>query len=603
MDAVTTEAVPATAAERLSHAEYGSDLIVEMMRLFDIPYVALNPGASFRGIHDSIVNFPGGPGPEPVLCCHEETAVAVATGYANAIGRPMVAATHSMVGLQHASMAIYNAWCARTPLIVIGGTGPAAAHNRRNWIDWVHTALVQGNQVRDYVKWDDQPASVADFAESFLRGYRIAMTEPRGPVYICYDVDLQEEAIASPMVLPNVSRFQPPTPVAADPDALREAAALLCAANWPVIVADAVGRHAEALPWLTRLAELLGAPVISVGGYNLPSNHPLNVSASRSSVLGEADVVLALDVADLAGAFGSGVGPSYDPVEYIPPQAKVIHISIWDMLQHSWAADYERLQPVDLPIMGATRLALPALLDLCGQNLARQGATVAHRVSDRLEKIASLRSSIEERRGAAIRRNWQSRPISGDRLFGELWQIVQDLPWTMVNGSAAGRGGWETTSRDQTVARGGASGAGVGTGGGMAAGAALALRDSGRLMISMQGDGDLLYTPGSLYTIANQKLPLLTIVNNNRSYGNDEGHQEHMARTRGRPVENKGIGIYIEDPAPDFAKIASGFDIEGFGPVTEPDALRDVLVRAVGIVSRERRPVLVDVITQRPVRW
>jgi len=585
-----------------SKAEYGSDVIVEMMRLLDIPYVSLNPGASFRGIHDSIVNFPGGSAPDPVLCCHEEIAVATATGYAHATGKPMVAATHSMVGLQHASMSIYNAWCSRTPLIVIGGTGPVAAHNRRNWIDWVHTALVQGNQVRDYVKWDDQPGSVEDFAESFMRAYRIAMTEPRGPVYLCYDVDLQEQPINAPLMLPNVARYQPPSPVAADTDSLQAAAEMLCAAEWPVIVADAVGRHREALRPLAELAELLGSPVISTGGYNLPSNHPHNVSAMKPGVLAEADVVLALDVADLAGALGSGVGPAYDPAQHIKPGTKVITISVWDLLQHSWAADVERLQAVDLPISAATRTALPALVDLCRQQLAR-GSGASRRVEERRSKIASIKDSIRERREGALQRNWNSKPISGDRLFGELWQLVKDMPWTLVNGSPAGRGGWEVTQPEQTVAQGGASGAGVGNGGASAAGAALALKDSGRLLISIQGDGDLLYTPSTLYTVANQELPLLTIVNNNRSYGNDEGHQEHMARTRGRPVENKGIGIFIENPEPNFANIASGFAIEGFGPVTDPDALQGTLARAVEIVSKERRPVVVDVVTNRPQRW
>ncbi|HWO72924.1 MAG TPA: thiamine pyrophosphate-binding protein, partial [Dehalococcoidia bacterium] len=367
------------AAGTASRAEFGSDLLIELMQQLEIPYVALNPGASFRGIHDSLVNFAGGK-PELVLCCHEEIAVAVAMGYANATGKPMVAATHSTVGLQHASMAIFNAWCARVPVIVIGGTGPVAAHKRRNWIDWVHTALVQGTQVRDYTKFDDQPGSVADFPESFLRAYRIAMTEPTGPVYLCYDVELQEQPIAEPIVLPDVARFRPPAPSAPDPEALREVARLLAGASWPVIVADAVGRHPDALPALQQLAELLAAPVVSVGGFNLPTDHPLNLSAARADILRRADFVLALDVADLAGALGSGVAAEYDPTPLLPPEAKVAHISVWDLMQRSWAADYERLHPVDIPITAATRLALPALLDLCRQEAAKsKGAAEARR--------------------------------------------------------------------------------------------------------------------------------------------------------------------------------------------------------------------------------
>jgi acetolactate synthase I/II/III large subunit len=588
-------------AASLSRAEYGSDVVIEMLRLLEVPYVALNPGASFRGIHDSLVNFPGD-GPEMVVCLHEEIAVAVALGYARATGKPMVAATHNLVGLQHASMAIYNAWCERLPVIVIGGTGPVAAEKRRNWIDWVHTALVQGNQVRDYVKWDDQPGSIADFPSSLLRAHRIAMTEPNGPVYICYDVGLQEQAIDAALPLPDVSRFRPPLPLAADPEALAEAARLLAAAEWPVIIADATGRHPEALPPLLALAEMLAAPVVSIGAYNIATNHPLNAGALRPEVLGRADVVLALDVADLAGALGSGVAAEYDPAQFIGPDTKVIHISVWDLLQHSWAGDFERLQPVDLPITAATRLALPQLVAQCREAMTRDAGS-AGRVDGRRRAIEELQDAAGERRQAALRRNWDNRPISADRLYGELWQVVKDLPWTLVSSGQGGRGGWEITQPEQLVAPGGAGGGGLGSATGAGIGAALALKGSGRLCINIQGDGDFLYAPSSLWTAANQHLPLLTIVNNNRSYGNDEGHQEHMARTRGRPIENRGIGIYIEEPAPDFAKLASGFDVEGFGPVEDPQALRGVLERAVQIVMREQRPVLVDVLTERPNRW
>ena len=208
-----------TRKQAFSRAEYGSDLVVDLLRRLEISYVALNPGSSFRGIHDSLVNFDGG-GPEMVLCCHEEIAVAVAHGYARVTGRPMVAAIHDVVGLQHASMAIYNAWCARVPLVVIGGTGPVAIESRRPQTDWNHTALVQGNQVRDYVKWDDQPATIGSITESLLRAHRIAVTEPSGPVYLCYDVELQEEPIPEPLPLPDMDRFAPPSAIAADPERL-----------------------------------------------------------------------------------------------------------------------------------------------------------------------------------------------------------------------------------------------------------------------------------------------------------------------------------------------------------------------------------------------
>jgi thiamine pyrophosphate-dependent acetolactate synthase large subunit-like protein len=592
MQDLKTESTPG--AGRASRAEYGSDLIMELFAGLGIPYIALNPGSSYRGIHDSLVNFATPGMPEMVVCQHEEIAVGVAHGYARMTGWPLLAAVHDVVGLQHASMAIFNAWCDRVPLIVIGGTGPAATNNRRAHIDWVHTALVQGNQVRDYTKWDDQPSSVAAFPESIMRAYRITMTEPSGPVYLCFDADLQEQAIDGLMTLPDPKRYQPPAPIAPNPEALEEAARMLASAEHPVILADAFGRHREGLPALESLAELLAAPVISAGRFNIASNHPLNAGEIRQQVLAEADVVLGLDVFDLHGAVGPGISAQRDERQFLNPAAKIIHINVWDLLQHSWVSDYERLAPVDVPIAADSRLAVPQLLELCRRELERDSMS-ARRIDDRRRALEALQAGARERRDVAIRRGWDARPISLDRLSGELLEVVSanGTPWSI----SAGRSGWEITDPEQVF--GGGRGAGLGMSASASVGATLALKDSGRICINIIGDGDLLYTPQTLWTAANQRLPLLTIVNNNRSYGNDEGHQEYMARTRGRPVENKGVGIFIEDPEPDFASIAKGFNVEGFGPVEDPADLPAVLERAVGIVARERRPILVDVITQR----
>ncbi len=580
---------------RLSQAEYGSDLAVELIRSLNIPFVSLNPGASYRGIHDSFVNFAGG-GPELVLCCHEEIAVAVAHGYARATGKPMVAAIHDVVGLQHATMGVYHAWCARLPMIIIGGTGPMAAENRRPGTDWHHTALVQGNQVRDYVKWDDQPASLRAIPESIMRAHRIATTEPMGPVYVCFDSDLQEEPIASPITLPDPKRFAAPAPMAPDPDSLRAAAVMLAGAHWPVIVAGSVARHREALAPLAELAELLAAPVVSTG-FSLPTNHPLNASALRTDALRDADVVLALDVIDLFGAFSQTGGIKDRGVfpQYIKPETKVIHINVWDFLQHSWATDFQRLYPVDVPIAADTRLALPLLVEACGQALAREGGS-RQRLDDRRQAIERMQASARERRAASARRDWDARPISVSRLNAELWDAVKGKPW-MAGGV---RPGWEITEPEQIA---GSAGSGGGSGGlglsmGVAIGQALAHRGSGRFSVHVSGDGEFLYTPSSLWTLSHLGLPMLAVINNNRLYGNDEGHQEHIARVRERPVENKYIGISLDRPAADLATLARSFGVEGFGPVEDPDDLRGVLEQAVQVVLKEQRPVLVDVITQ-----
>ena len=594
MQDLRTEALPSRGT-RTSQAEYGSDLVVEMFANLGIPYVALNPGSSYRGIHDSLVNFQVPGKPEMVLCCHEEIAVAVAHGYARVTGKPMLAAVHDVVGLQHASMAIYNAWCDRVPMIVIGGTGPAATSNRRNHIDWVHTANVQGNLVRDFVKWDDQPANVAAIPESIMRGYRITVTEPSGPIYLCYDVDVQEEAIPSPIALPDLARFRPPAPVAADPDSLQEAATLLAGATWPVILADGVGRHRDALPALQELAELLAAPVVSTARYNIPTNHPLNVSRLRRDVLAQADVLLALDVFDLSGPLGPATSPEREEGEFIPPNAKIIHISVWDLLQHSLTSDYERLHPVDVPISADTRTALPALIELCRREIERDSSSRG-RIDDRSKAIQRLQGAARERQQRATQRNGDGGAIAMDRVMAELNAVVKagNVPWTVVGGA---RGGGFEFSDPVQVASGGRGG-GLGEAAGASVGAALAHRGDGRLCISTIGDGNLLYTPSALWTASNLHLPLLTIVNNNRSYGNDEGHQEYLAQQRGRPVENKGVGIYIESPITSFTHLAQAFDVEGIGPIEDPSGLRPALERAVK-AAMEQRPVLVDVRTAR----
>jgi acetolactate synthase-1/2/3 large subunit len=592
-----TEAIVAS-PKRMSSAQYGSDHLIELFSGLGIPYVALNPGSSYRGLHDSFVNFPDAP--EMVLCCHEEIAVAVAHGYARVTGRPLLAAVHDVVGLQHATMAIYNAWCDRIPIIVIGGTGPMAVENRRNGIDWVHTANVQGNIVRDIVKWDDQPASIAGLAESVLRGYKIAMTEPHGPVYLCFDVDLQEAKVTAPINLPDFSRFQPPAPLAPDADSLARVAEILAKASFPVILADGVGRHREAIPFVAELAELLEAPVVSTGGrFNIASNHRLNLSGSRREVLGKADVVLALDVFDLSGALGPGIGPERDEPQFISEDCTILHIGVWDLLQHSLISDYARLAPVDVSIAADTAAALPLLVAASRRALEADSGSRS-RVADRAKEVENIRQKARERAQAASDRNRDTRPISMERVSSDLWDVVQKagVPWSFVSGGPRG-GGWTVTEPEHIT--GGGRGAGLGQAAGIAVGASIAHKGSGRLCISIIGDGDFLYTPQSLWTASNQRLPLLTIVNNNKSYGNDEGHQEYIARTRGRPLERRGIGVFIEDPKTNFAHLARAFDIEGFGPVEDPAEVRGVLEHAVNLVTKERRPVLVDVSTQRRI--
>jgi acetolactate synthase I/II/III large subunit len=578
--------------------EYGSDVIVDCLRAFDIEYAALNPGATFRGLHDSIVNYGRNVRPQIIQCCHEEIAVAIAHGYGKAKGRPMAAIVHDLVGLLHATMAVYVAWLDRAPALVLGATGPMAVEQRRPWIDWIHTALVQGQAVREYVKWDDQPASLAGIVESVVRGHRIAMTEPRGPVYLCFDAEIQERRLTEAVPAPPLGRFAPPAPAQADPRTLDTAARWLVEAERPVAVADYVGRNARGVDGLVELAEVLDLPVVDLGSrFNFPNTHPLDLTGADEELLAAADVVLALDVFDLQKALGTVDRTTRLARPLVAPRAKIVHISLNDLIARAWAQEYGRLQPVDLAITADTSVALPALAAAC-RPLLREAEGREARSRARRADLAGIRRRVRDRWHETAERAYDARPISFSRLAAELWDVVKDEDWALVNRTLRGwtRRLWAWTAPSQYV--GALMGGGVGYGVGHAIGAALANADSGRLSIDIQPDGDFLYTSSALWTAAHHRTPLLVVMFNNRSYFNDEDHQILMAKARGRPVEHAHIGLRMDDPPVDFAGLARSFGVYAEGPVEDPADLRPALARAAGYVRRERRPALVDVVTQ-----
>jgi acetolactate synthase I/II/III large subunit len=578
--------------------EYGSDVVVDLMKAFDIEYAAFNPGATFRGIHDSIVNYGGNYKPEVIFCNHEEISVALAHGYAKAKGKPMIAIVHDMVGLQHASMGIFNAYIDRVPVIVLGGTGPMNSKHRRPRIDWIHTALVQGNQVRDYVKWDDQPYSLADVPDSFIRGYRIATTEPMAPVYINYDADIQEDSITSPVELPDIGRYAPPAPMQANPDALRKAAQLLVSAQFPLIIADTVGRNPKTVPALIELAELLAIPVLDKGArFNFPTTHPLDVTDGARDLLQKSDVILALDVADLYGSLTT-VSKQTRACEYVTsPGVKLISISMHDMLVHSWAGDYQALQALDLPMAADTSVAVPELARLCLELLgsdAKKKAIIEARQKELSEKHKSRRAKWR----ADAQAKATQKEISTAFLAYELGEVIKNEDWILVNGTSNGwaRRLWDFTKPNQYL--GASGGAGVGYGMSAAIGAALALKDTGKLAVDIQSDGDLLMTSSALWTAAKHRIPLLIVMHNNQSFYNSEEHGIEVAKFRNRPVENAGIGTHVDDPAVDYAKTAQSFGVHAEGPVVRTADLRPALERGVKFVKDKKLPYLVDVISE-----
>jgi acetolactate synthase-1/2/3 large subunit len=573
---------------------WGSDVIADLLHRYQLPYAALNPGASYRGLHDSIVNY-GGNVPEMMLCQHEETAVQVAHGYAKASGKPMVAILHNLVGLLHANMAVYYAYIDRAPVFIIGATGPMDESRRRPRIDWTHTASVQGQAVRDYTKWDYQPASVEGIPESFARAYGVMMTQPQGPIYMCYDAWLQEQPLESEPPLPPLSSMAVPSRLAPDPDTLARAADLLVRAERPVILAEFVGRDPRAFDALVELAETLGAPVWDVNSrLNFPGRHPLNLSMVKE-VFEDADLILCLDVRDWEKPTTQLVSTTRRITSLVPPDCVWVDIGFGDLELSSWAMDYQRLLHAQLRVLADTSVAIPVLTHLCRRHIDTDSG-LAKRIGERYRRSAERHELARARWAQQAREDWDASPMTLPRLATEVWDAIRHEDWVLSAGTLEDwtRKLWDF---DQPYRHPGKS-LGTATQFGISLGVALAHRDAGRLVVDMQPDGDLMFDAGALWVAAKHRIPMLAVMYNNRAYYNDWEHQLRMARQRGTPPERAHIGMDLDDPAPDFAALARSMGWYAEGPISRPDEVGPALRRAIERV-KSGQPALLDTLTQK----
>ncbi len=558
-----------------ANVAWGSDVAAQMLRRMDIPWIALNPGASYRGLHDSLVNHLGNERPGILMCLHEEHAVAIAHGYAKATGKPLAVAVHSNVGLMHASMAIFNAWCDRQPMLILGATGPVDAAARRPWIDWVHTAQDQGALVRNFIKWDDQPASIAALPETFLRARQQMETGPKGPVYICLDATIQEEKIEGVFEFPDTARYAPPPPPRPDAEALTRAAALLAGAKRPIILFGRGRRDRMAWDIRVKLAVRLGAGMMSdlKTGSMVPSDHPLHVGAPFNKLhktgrqaLQEADLILSIGWIDPGGLLRQAFGGE-------TPETTIIHAGQDLHLHNGWGKEHAALSPMDVHMICDPDAAVADLLAALPENL-----------TPRFPDRARQKECTAQPSGAITQRD----------LAAALKVAVGDRPVTFP---CLPRG-WPAATmphRDPLSYLGKDGGGGVGSGPGITIGAALALKDSGRLTIGVTGDGDCLMSINALWTAARYGIPAMIIVANNRSYFNDEMHQETVALERGRNPDNRAVGQAIADPVPDIAKMAEAQGVEARGPITRIEDLEPALREGVAAIAAGR-PFLVDVL-------
>jgi thiamine pyrophosphate-dependent acetolactate synthase large subunit-like protein len=550
---------------------WSSDAIARMLQSLEVPWVALVPGASFRGLHDSLVNHIGNQRPQMILCLHEQGAVSIAHGYAKASGRMMGAILHSNVGLLNGSMGIFNAWCDRVPMLILGATGPWDSAKRRPWIDWIHTASDQGALVRGYTKWDNQPGSVPAAYDALLRATQMATTAPCGPTYINLDAALQESKIGDLPPLPDPSRFRAPEAPQPAPEAVARAAALLSGAASPVILIGRGQRTMESWRARVALAEKLGArAVIDLKvGASFPTRHPLFVgppgtflSEAATRAVREADVVLALDWVDLAGTLKQVYTDR-------PVTAKIISASCDVHVHRGFSMDYFGMAPVDVQLLVEPDVAVPLLTEACRARSYTPPAAPAETPVRGTGDVLTLRSVA-----AALNEATAGVDV-----------CLTGLPL-----------GWPGDGRHFAHPLdyiGGNGGGGVGAGPGITVGAALALKGSGRVVVGLVGDGDYLMGLTALWTATHYGLPCLLVVCNNRSFYNDEAHQERVARMRGRPVENKWIGQRINEPDIDVALLAVAQGAKGIGPVTDAAKLSGAIAQGVQL-AREGEVCVID---------
>ncbi len=586
---------PAT-LDVLTETRSGSDFMVDVIKSLGIEYVCSNPGSSFRGLHESVINYGGNKNPEFITCCHEESSAAMAHGYAKIEGKPLAILAHGTVGLQHASMAIYNAWCDRVPIYIIVGN-IVDATKRIGAVEWAHSVQDAAVMVRDYVKWDDTPASLPHFAESAVRAYKIAMTPPTLPVLLVADAELQENPIPDNLEvhIPKLGQFTPPE---GDSAAIAEAARMLVNAQNPVLLADRLGRTPAGMKNLIDLAEALQAPVISrPGRMNFPSRHPLNQTDRANALIREADVILGLEMSDFWGNVNSFRDQMRRTSEtLIKPGTKLISINSDDLYTKSNYQDFDRLPEVDLAIAADGETTLPALTEAVKRLLTDDKRRAREARGAQLAK-AHQQTLARDREAAAVA--WDASPISTARLCAELWNQIKGRDWSLVSTtpfiSNWPQRLWNMDKHYHYIGTQG--GYGIGYGAPAAVGAALANRKYGRLSVNIQCDGDLMYAPGVLWTAAHHQIPLLSVMHNNRGYHQEVMQVQIMADRRNRGIDRANIGTTIAAPNIEYAKLAQSMGMYGEGPINDPKDLGPALKRALEVVNRGE-PAVVDVVTQ-----
>lgn len=558
--------------------------MVQVLRDLGIEYAATNPGSSFEGLLESIINYGDPPNtmPELITALHEEAAVDMAHGYAKSEGRPMVALVHGTLGLMHASMAIYQAYHTQTPVLLIAG------RDDTNFMR-AQTANDIGGIVRSYTKWDAHPKSLEESLHAIQEAYRQAITPPCGPTLVVLDTELQKQEAADL----RVPRYEPPHILGVTIEQANTVANALVRARNPRI---AVGRlrTPDGVNRAVELAELIGA-CVSTSATLFPMSFPQGHRLCGPGADADYDFTLGLETAgqqasiigphrkSLEGRDETGIGYGFvrepsTPVWgfYAPPESG----------ENDMTADAEA--SITTMIAEVDRLLTPSHRREIEARKAR------HAVANRDARVASLRKAFEARR-----RGWNGRPVSLARLYAELWTLIKDEDWCLASptqfSGRHNRAFWEHNKPYSHLGMHGAGGLGYCIG--ASTGAALAAKHRGRIVINIQPDGDLNYVPGSLWTAAHHRLPMLVVMHNNRAYHQEFMYAQHLAGVRGRGGDRAHIGMTFRDPFISYASLGEAYGVESEGPIEDPERLFAALERGVNTV-KQGNPYLIDVVTQ-----
>jgi acetolactate synthase I/II/III large subunit len=596
----TTAGVPAPTQEQLAReagnvrppvavrtiTRPGSDLMVQTIKDLGVEFAVANPGSSFEGLQESFINYGNPPNqmPEWITALHEESAVTIAHGYAKAEGKPMLAVLHGTIGIQHAAMSIYQAYYDRVPVLMIAGNDP----------DFIaaHTAHDMAGMVRSYTKWDAEPKNLDEALVAIQRAYNEAITPPMAPTLVVLSSEIQKDNAPNA----RIPAYKPPQFVTVDSSRAKEIAKGLVEAQNPRI---AVGRlrTPDGVKRAIELAELVGASTSTAatnGSMSFPQGHPLCGPGADTAY----DYTLGLET---GGAQASITGPA---LAKIAPARDPLDIGFGGITGNGGgggrAGRGGRGNVSAPPVEADAEASLPFLIEEVKLQLtADRKARIQERIAKNARANHEARVEALTKAVDAKRAGWNGSPISTARIYAELWPLIMNEDWCLSSPSGFSGGHntqlWEHNKPYSYL--GGQGAGGMGYGAPASVGAALAARGRNRIVVNIQTDGDLNYAPGVLWTAVHHKLPMLTVMHNNRAWHQEFMFVEYMAGVRGRGEDRAWIGNTLRDPNIDYVKMAGGYGMAGEGPIIDPTKLSAALRRGVSAAKRGE-PYMIDVITQ-----